>query len=99
MRYINEYSFLELRAAVDADRNNAEAIADLVKWCERFGDCWNGERWDVSIPGKEPSGSVTIKPVYRFEAEEVTPEELNRLEKEDPDKYETMLETVGYELC
>ena len=36
-----------------------------------FPTCWNGERLDVSIDG-EPTGTRSLKPIYRFEDEDMT---------------------------
>lgn len=94
---INAYSFKDLRAAVDKDPTD-ENLEALALWCETYGNCWNGEEYDVSIPGEEPSGSRALRPVYRFEKEQTTPEELDRLEKEDEDGYERQFEIVGYRL-
>lgn len=56
MATIGRYDYQELRAAAIEDRT-PEALAALAKWCDLYGDCWNGEGWDID-------DGYTLFPVY-----------------------------------
>lgn len=66
---MSRYDFTELatRAINDETPENLRALAE---WCESYGNCWNGECWDVSLPD-EPTGTRSLYPVYEEQADEI----------------------------
>lgn len=66
----NEYSFEELYQAATAPDAQQIDVDTLGEWADRFGDCWNGECYDVSHPHLEPSGSRELWPIYRIHLDE-----------------------------
>ena len=59
----NRYSFAELHAAATASGAEQIDIDTLAAWCGEYGNCWNGECFDASLPS-EPSGTLQLFPVY-----------------------------------
>lgn len=60
---MNRYDYEELLGKALAT-NNADDINKLGEWCCIYGeDCWNGEYYDVSLPG-ETTGYRMLSPVY-----------------------------------
>lgn len=47
-------------------RDTDLTISELADWCEWYGNCWNGERWDASLGNgvSLPDGVTHIYPVY-----------------------------------
>lgn len=64
----NYYDYSELRkASISGD---ADALKALGEWMIQHGSAyWNGEYYDISAEG-EPSGSLTLYPVYSSEADD-----------------------------
>lgn len=59
-----------------------------------YMSCWNGERLDVSIDG-EPTGTRELKPIYRFEEEEMTFVEGDESSDDDNIYYDHFVDCNG----
>lgn len=57
------YKELLTKALKEPTTENLESLAN---WCDRYGNCWNGECYDISDIGA-PSGSRLLYPVYSEE--------------------------------
>ena len=56
------YMYEELlnKALENPTKENLDALA---LWCDVYGNCWNGECYDISDIG-DPSGSRLLFPIY-----------------------------------
>ena len=59
---MNRYSYEDLLKTA-LENETAENLKALANWCERYGNCWNGESYDISDI-EAPTGSRSLYPVF-----------------------------------
>lgn len=67
---MNRYDYAELLAAALSPAATNADLAALAEWCDRYGDCWNGEAYDIS-DADQLSGCRMLYPLYQESGEEL----------------------------